>query len=87
MRTWSMRTWRGALAWLASWLASPVVRAAVWWDRRRSYVHGRVRIRCPWHDERTPSCLVDEARGAYHCFGCGRYGDISDLGPDWRTRA
>lgn len=30
---------------------------------------------CPFHDERTPSFEVNDARGAYHCHGCGRGGD------------
>ena len=30
---------------------------------------------CPFHSERTPSFHVDEARGRYHCFGCGADGD------------
>lgn len=37
-------------------------------------------IRCPWHDEKTPSCLVSDARGGYpimaHCFGCEANADV-----------
>lgn len=32
--------------------------------------------RCPFHDEKTPSCSVDESKGLYHCFGCGASGDV-----------
>ena len=32
--------------------------------------------RCPFHEERTPSFSVDPAKGLYHCFGCGRGGDV-----------
>ena len=37
-------------------------------------------IRCPVHDDRTPSCHVDAdpARG-WHCHGCGRGGGIYQL--------
>ena len=31
---------------------------------------------CPFHQEKTPSLSVDGARGLYHCFGCGKSGDV-----------
>jgi DNA primase len=31
---------------------------------------------CPFHEEKTPSMSVDQARGLYNCFGCGKSGDI-----------
>lgn len=31
---------------------------------------------CPFHQEKTPSMSVDRARGLYHCFGCGKGGDL-----------
>lgn len=32
--------------------------------------------RCPLHGERTPSLAVSPDKGVYHCFGCGRSGDV-----------
>ncbi|NGZ07760.1 MAG: hypothetical protein G8237_15580, partial [Magnetococcales bacterium] len=31
---------------------------------------------CPFHQENTPSFKVDQEKGAWNCFGCGRKGDI-----------
>ncbi|MFZ2300055.1 MAG: DNA primase [Candidatus Moraniibacteriota bacterium] len=30
---------------------------------------------CPFHQERTPSFMVNEEKNMWHCFGCGKGGD------------
>lgn len=31
---------------------------------------------CPFHQEKSASLSLDPARGLYHCFGCGKGGDV-----------
>ena len=33
---------------------------------------------CPFHNEKTPSFKVNEAKKTFHCFGCGVHGDVFD---------
>ncbi|MDR3424604.1 MAG: DNA primase [Alphaproteobacteria bacterium] len=31
---------------------------------------------CPFHNEKTPSFYVNDAKQFFHCFGCGAHGDV-----------
>jgi DNA primase len=33
---------------------------------------------CPFHQEKTPSCVITPSKGLYHCFGCGAKGSVID---------
>jgi DNA primase len=39
-------------------------------------VGSRYSGRCPFHEERTPSFSVNPVDKLYHCFGCGKGGDV-----------
>lgn len=51
-----------------------------------SYIGSKVTLRatglnkykgcCPFHNEKTPSFVVNDDLKYYHCFGCGAHGDI-----------
>lgn len=33
---------------------------------------------CPFHQEKTPSCVITPSKALFHCFGCGAGGSIID---------
>ena len=39
-----------------------------------------LRLRCPFHEDKTPSLSINAETGKYHCFGChAKGGDIFDF--------
>lgn len=50
-------------------------------DRSSQRQAGGYIIRCPWHQERTPSCSVQNRGGVLvaHCFACDGGGDVLSL--------
>ena len=38
---------------------------------------------CPFHNEKTASFSVNEGKQFYHCFGCGRSGDVIGFVPEY----
>lgn len=34
---------------------------------------------CPFHEEKTPSFMVDQKKNTYHCFGCDVHGHVEDF--------
>lgn len=49
----------------------------------RAETPNRFKALCPFHDDKTPSLLVDASRNEglqhFHCFACGAHGDAIDL--------
>ena len=41
------------------------------------------KARCPFHEERTASFYIYESTQSYHCFGCGKNGDIIQFVQDY----
>ena len=39
----------------------------------------RYKCLCPLHREKTPSFMIFADQGRFHCFGCGRNGNVIDL--------
>ncbi|MFA6293849.1 MAG: CHC2 zinc finger domain-containing protein, partial [Victivallales bacterium] len=36
----------------------------------------KLKALCPFHTEKTPSFTINQERQMYHCFGCGKGGDV-----------
>lgn len=40
---------------------------------------GENNLKCPFHEDSTPSLTLNWEKGVYHCFGCGAKGKVSGL--------
>ncbi|MBE5223386.1 toprim domain-containing protein [Pectobacterium sp. A113-S21-F16] len=46
---------------------------------RKVVKHGKdFVVLCPFHQEKTPSCVISPEKNLYHCFGCGAGGSVLD---------
>jgi hypothetical protein len=48
-------------------------------ELKRDGAAGRWKMSCPFHGEKTPSCTVYDNDASFHCFGCGKGGDVFAL--------
>jgi DNA primase len=53
-------------------LAAVIAERGVKLERRGRHLFAL----CPLHQEDTPSFVVTESKGLFHCFGCGVGGDV-----------
>lgn len=42
-------------------------------------------IPCPFHDDASPSCSINEQKYVYNCFSCGRHGNLISLIKDYKN--
>ncbi|UNM05695.1 MAG: hypothetical protein H6925_04050 [Holosporaceae bacterium] len=54
---------------------SDIVGKNVQLKKRGHEYHGL----CPIKKKKTPSFTVNNAKGFYHCFGCGKHGSVFDF--------
>lgn len=54
---------------------SDVIAPRVTWARKSRKSIGDYWACCPFHGEKSPSFHVEDRKGRYYCFGCGRSGD------------
>ena len=57
-------------------IAAVVGRKVTWDSRKTNVARGDYWAPCPFHQEKTASFHVEEAKGRYHCFGCHAGGDV-----------
>lgn len=58
--------------------AVPLV-AVVRSQGRQMFKQGKdFKVLCPFHDEKTPSCVISPEKNLYHCFGCNAGGSVLD---------
>lgn len=47
---------------------------------------GDIWIECPFHEDVSPSCSINEDKWVYHCFSCGSHGNLISLITDYRNK-
>ncbi len=52
-----------------------IVGRKLTWDRKSNVTRGDYWAPCPFHQEKSASFHVDDAKGYYYCFGCHAKGD------------
>jgi len=62
-----------------------------WLDKYLGYSKGakpgeeQLLIKCPFHEDTTPSLSISLSKGVYHCFGCNAEGKLSALLQQYRV--
>jgi DNA primase len=61
--------------WLDQLRSRTTLSALIGRSVRLQKVGNEYKACCPFHNEKTPSFHVNDAKGFYHCFGCSAHGD------------
>ena len=48
--------------------------------------NGDLWIECPFHDDVSPSCSINEQKYVYHCFSCGSSGNLINLIKEYKNK-
>ena len=46
------------------------------YEAQSTHTNNIVKLLCPFHTEKTPSCIIDYRTLRFHCFGCGVTGNV-----------
>ena len=44
-------------------------------DDDATMASGKITMRCPFHEEKTPSMVIDVSSRKFRCFSCGAHGE------------
>src|SRR6056297_4094958 len=52
---------------------------AKYFDQHKRQANDEWKVRCPFHEDKTPSMSINMSTGMFNCFGCGKKGSAFDF--------
>src|SRR6056297_2253668 len=52
---------------------------AKYFDQHKRQANGEWKVKCPFHEDKTPSMSINMQTGMFNCFGCGKKGSAFDF--------